>query len=112
MRTRAAGEGSIEFVALGLPFRCRIIVSYLLVMPAAYAAAKRGVIVFTKSPALERDGFDIRVNARCPGVTLSKMTREHLGADAQRIEAAVMPLGSVAAERRQCFGPVRRRRPL
>jgi NAD(P)-dependent dehydrogenase (short-subunit alcohol dehydrogenase family) len=58
-----------------------------------YNAAKAGVIGFTKSIALELAPSGIRVNAVCPGITVSPMTDRFFGGDVEALAAGVTPLG-------------------
>lgn len=60
---------------------------------AAYTASKAAVLGFTRHAAFELAADRIRVNAVCPGPTLTPMITRNL--DAQRIEAvaAAVPLG-------------------
>lgn len=63
---------------------------------AAYAAAKAGILAFSRHLALEVGRYDITVNATCPGVTLSGRIRKLY--DDERLEdfASKIPLGRVA----------------
>ena len=66
---RATGHGSIVNIssiagkATPLPMR------------SAYAASKAGVVGFTKEAAREFAAYGVRVNAVCPGVIATEMTR-------------------------------------
>ncbi len=63
---------------------------------AAYAAAKAGILAFSRHLALEVGRHNITVNATCPGVTLSGRIRK-LYNDEQLAEfAGKNPLGRVA----------------
>ena len=53
---------------------------------AAYAAAKAGLVQFTKSAAAEWAPLGVRVVALAPGRTLTPMTAPFLGTEAQRRE--------------------------
>jgi NAD(P)-dependent dehydrogenase (short-subunit alcohol dehydrogenase family) len=53
---------------------------------AAYAAAKAGLVQFTKSIAAEWAPLGVRVVALAPGRTLTPMTEPYLATDAQRRE--------------------------
>src|SRR5690606_17282044 len=61
---------------------------------SAYNAAKAGVLLLTKTMAVELAEHNIRVNAVCPGFILTELARES-GADEAFIEnyAAKIPLG-------------------
>jgi NAD(P)-dependent dehydrogenase (short-subunit alcohol dehydrogenase family) len=60
-----------------------------------YAAAKHAVIGFTKSAALELAAHGIRVNAICPGFTLTPMTAGHFGGEIATSAVQLIPLGRV-----------------
>jgi NAD(P)-dependent dehydrogenase (short-subunit alcohol dehydrogenase family) len=53
----------------------------------AYTAAKHGVVGLTKAAALEYVNDNIRVNAICPGATMSRLMRDTAGAIPGMIEA-------------------------
>jgi NAD(P)-dependent dehydrogenase (short-subunit alcohol dehydrogenase family) len=69
---RAAGGGSIvNFASVaGLKARANV---------AAYAAAKGGIIAFSRQLALDVGADGIRVNAIAPGTVQSPMTDQHYG---------------------------------
>jgi NAD(P)-dependent dehydrogenase (short-subunit alcohol dehydrogenase family) len=71
---RAAGGGTIVNLGSGaalLPVRGR----------AAYCAAKAGLVMFSKTLALELATENIRVNALCPGAIDTPMLRESAGGE-------------------------------
>jgi len=65
---------------------------------SVYSATKGGVIAFSKAFALEMGRFNVRVNALCPGVTLTPMTADYTP---DRIAKAVKfyPLGRLGRPR-------------
>lgn len=62
---------------------------------AVYSATKGAVMSFTKAFAVEMGRFKVRVNAVCPGVTMTAMTAGYGGPGSERYEAAskLYPLG-------------------
>ena len=60
---------------------------------AHYAAAKGGVISFTKATAREGGPFGIRVNAVAPGIIDTGMTRGQYDDDRRRAICETIPLG-------------------
>jgi NAD(P)-dependent dehydrogenase (short-subunit alcohol dehydrogenase family) len=66
---------------------------------SAYAAAKGGIIAFTRKLAFELGPFGITINAIAPSLTLTERIRPHWDkrtADAQAAEIARTPLRRVA----------------
>jgi NAD(P)-dependent dehydrogenase (short-subunit alcohol dehydrogenase family) len=90
----AAGGGSIVNVAstLGLVG---------LANQAAYSAAKHGVLGLSKSAALEYAGRGIRVNAICPGMVDTPMTRRLLDEvpGGHELVTAMQPVGRLGEPR-------------
>jgi len=61
---------------------------------SAYAAAKGGVIAFTKAVAREAGPFGINVNAITPGLTATEMTSQFTGEQREAVIKGI-PLGRV-----------------
>jgi 3-oxoacyl-[acyl-carrier protein] reductase len=61
--------------------------------PIAYAAAKAGIIVFTRQLAMEVGQSKVRVNCLAPSTVLNERMREAIPAGQQRQMAAMYPLG-------------------
>lgn len=70
-----------------------------------YAAAKAGVVQFTKNAALELAQHDIRVNALCPGYFQTEMSRDWLATEDGRALQARIPQGR-AGEVDELNGPL------
>ena len=64
---------------------------------AGYAAAKAGLIGFTKATAKELAGRGVTVNAVAPGYIETDMTAEHLPEAAKQALLAGIPLGRIGA---------------
>jgi len=65
---------------------------------AAYSASKGGVVMFTKSLALECAPHNIRVNCICPGAVLTGMTQEVLEKFSEKEKkefTSIFPLGRI-----------------
>ena len=60
---------------------------------AAYTASKGAVLAFTRHMAFELSGQRIRVNAVCPGPTLTPMIHRSLSAERIAAVAETVPLG-------------------
>jgi NAD(P)-dependent dehydrogenase (short-subunit alcohol dehydrogenase family) len=60
---------------------------------AAYTASKAGLLGFTRHAAYELGAYGIRVNAVCPGPTLTPMITRNLDRAAQDAVAKAVPLG-------------------
>ncbi|GLW75058.1 hypothetical protein Kpho02_73550 [Kitasatospora phosalacinea] len=60
---------------------------------AAYAAAKAGVLMFTRHLALEVAGRGVRVNAIAPGAVRTETTAERMPPEVRAAVAAAHPLG-------------------
>lgn len=89
----AAGRGTIVNVAS---------VAGLQGFPrhSAYAASKHGVVGLTRTAALEYGRKGIRINALCPGFTLTPMVQGMLDAGLQESElTARVPLGRLGTAR-------------
>jgi NAD(P)-dependent dehydrogenase (short-subunit alcohol dehydrogenase family) len=63
---------------------------------SAYAAAKGGIIAFTRKLSLELAPFGITVNAIAPSLTLSERLRQRRTREQLAAESARTPLGRVA----------------
>jgi NAD(P)-dependent dehydrogenase (short-subunit alcohol dehydrogenase family) len=63
---------------------------------SAYAAAKGGIIAFTRKLSLELGPFGITVNAIAPSLTLSERLRQRRTPEQLAAESARTPLGRVA----------------
>jgi NAD(P)-dependent dehydrogenase (short-subunit alcohol dehydrogenase family) len=98
-RMVAAGAGgSIVNIASILALRVQTLLTN-------YAAAKAGVVQFTKNAALELAQHDIRVNALCPGYFQTEMSRDWLATDDGQALQARIPQGR-AGEVSELNGPL------
>lgn len=102
-------ESSRRMVAAGVGGSIVNIASILAVrvqtMLTSYAAAKAGVVHFTKNAALELAQHNIRVNALCPGYFQTEMSREWLATDDGKALQARIPQGR-AGEVQELNGPL------
>ena len=89
----ASGGGTIVNTASLAGF-----VSSRAVTQPAYTASKHAVIGLTKAAALQYARQNIRVNALCPGVTMTAMVRQVMasGPEARATLENLSPLGRVA----------------
>lgn len=78
---KAAGSATIVNIASGAGLQPRRDFS-------AYCASKAGLVLFTKSIAMDLAGDGIRVNAVCPGIVDTPMVERNLASQANR-EAAL-----------------------
>jgi NAD(P)-dependent dehydrogenase (short-subunit alcohol dehydrogenase family) len=71
---------------------------YAIPTAPAYVAAKHGILGVTRAAALEYVGDGIRVNAICPGATLTGMMLSNSGADDESLRriAASQPGGRIS----------------
>ena len=60
---------------------------------ASYTASKAGLLGFTRHAAFELGLYRIRVNAVCPGPTLTPMIERNLDAAQRKSVEAIVPLG-------------------
>jgi NAD(P)-dependent dehydrogenase (short-subunit alcohol dehydrogenase family) len=98
-RMVAAGVGgSIVNIASILALRSQTLLTN-------YAAAKAGVVQFSKTAALELAAHNIRVNALCPGYFQTEMTRDWLASEGGRALQARIPQGR-AGEMEELNGPL------
>jgi NAD(P)-dependent dehydrogenase (short-subunit alcohol dehydrogenase family) len=74
----------------------------------AYVAAKHGILGLTKAAALDHLGDNVRVNAICPGATLTGMMLGNSGATPDALEAiaAAQPGGRIASPDEQAEAAV------
>lgn len=66
---------------------------------AIYGAAKHGVIGLTRAAAVEFAGRGVRVNAICPGLVETPLTKERFGDRLAGVAANANPLGRMAQAR-------------
>lgn len=88
----AAGGGSIiNNASIG---------AFLAVATAGYCASKAGVVALTRVAAAELGRHNIRVNALCPGATMTPMAAEQR----REMEARGLPVGNAVFERVTALG--------
>lgn len=88
----AAGGGAIVNTSSGVGLKA-------FPNQPAYVASKHGVVGLTKTAAIEFTGAGIRVNAICPGATLTPMVESKARAGAYTLEAmaATSPMKRIAS---------------
>ncbi|MFF3372232.1 SDR family NAD(P)-dependent oxidoreductase [Streptomyces sp. NPDC002680] len=85
---RATGGGSVVNVASAAAMKP-------IRLQTAYAAAKAGVVQFTRALSLDVGGYGIRANCVCPGPIDTEMLHASLSELASPYDASRLPLGRI-----------------